>query len=281
MAFRVSARDRQSGQAVADYDTRAASAAAARDEATRLGVEIVALHPLPPGHDPMAPPALAEWVHDPLRWLTTHWTLLRLGFEHPEWGRVLYRSLLIPLASIKAKFLLRGLAAALVALLAATGIQADPARVTLLLILVLAFVPLLATKAWVIARLRRQHARAGVGRAQRLRVGEGWLEHHDGAQETRIACASVRSVHELPHFVLLGLDGGAELAIPASAFAGRGQRRRFAQAVAAARGIAAQLDYHSEWLGRRKEQRLSRGFFWFLVAVLGLPLLFLLAVALF
>jgi hypothetical protein len=281
MGFRVSARDRQSGQAVADYDTRAASPAAARDEAARLGVEILALHPLAPGHDPLAPPTLTEWTHDPLHWRATHWTLLRLGFEHPEWGRVLYRSLLIPLASIKAKFLLRGLAAALVALLAALGVQADPARVTLLLILVLAFVPLLATKAWVLARLRRQHARAGVGLAQQLRIGESWLDHHDGAHETRIACAGVRTVHELPHFVLLGLDGGAELAIPASAFAARSQRRRFAQAVAATRGIAAQLDYHSEWLGRRKDQRVSPAFFWFLVVVLGLPLLFLLAVALF
>lgn len=255
MGFRITATDRQTGRPVASYDTRTGSEAEARAEAERLGVEVVALEAIEPpgvGTSDVTGPSLADWNALPLRWRVTPWTLVRLGFEHPRWGRWLYLPLAVSASLIRTKVLPKMLAATLVAAFAAIGIQADPGTVLLLLMPVLLFGPLLAIKPYVFSQLRRHHARAGFDFEQHLRAGDGELHYYDGRLTQVISIDHIAGIDDLPRFVLLSTRRSQELAIPKSAFHSAIRARRFVLALAAAAGIAPRLDYRSEWVGERK-----------------------------
>ncbi len=255
MGFRVTAIDCQTGRPVASYDTRTGSEAEARAEAERLGVEVVALEAIERpgvGTGDISDPSLADWNEQPMRWRVTPWTLVRLGFEHPRWGRWLYLPLAVSAGLIRAKVLLKLLAAALVAALAAIGIKADPGAVLLLLMPVLLFGPVLAIKPYVFSQLRRHHARAGFDFEQHLRAGDDELHYYDGRRTQAIAVDLIAGIDDLPRFVLLSTRRSQELAIPKSAFYSSLHARRFVLALAAAAGITPRLDYRSEWVGERK-----------------------------
>jgi hypothetical protein len=145
MGFRVSAIDLASGKPVADYDTRAATADLAREEAARLGVRILGLSPLhaPVEAVPGSAPALLEWDEKPLGWSVRTWSLMRLGFEHPRWGAWLYRPLMVPLLLLKSKVLLKWFAASLASMLAMVGFDAPPAAIMLAMVPALLLGPLL------------------------------------------------------------------------------------------------------------------------------------------
>lgn len=255
MGFRITATDRLTGRPVAPYDTRSSSEAEARAEAERLGVEVVALEAIERpgvGTDDVSGPSLADWNEQPLRWRVTPWTLVRLGFEHPRWGRWLYLPMAISASLLRIKVVLKLFAAALVSALAAIGIQADPVTILLLLIPVLLFGPLLAIKPYVFAQLRHHHARAGFDFDQHLRAGDGELHYYDGRRTQAIAIDLIAGIDDLPRFVLLSIRRSQELAIPKSAFYSALRARRFVVALADAAGITPRLDYRSEWVGERK-----------------------------
>jgi hypothetical protein len=286
MRYRITARDIASGQLVAPYDTRAIDERAARDEAARLGVEILSLTALaaretcvPAAHPPGD--ALAEWHESRLAWKVRPGTLVRLGFEHPRWGKWLYRPLLVSALLIRTKVALQFFAAAIVGLLGMIGIQADPGAVALFAALAALALPLLLLKPWIYRQLKRTQARAGLGVPQLVAVSSTGLVVFDGRDERRLPLEQLARVYELPHFVLLQSTSGVELAIPKQAFASAARARRFAQEVAAAAGVEPDLGFRSEWLGRRhSEQSQGRivgafllGFFLLIALLLGMSLL--------
>jgi hypothetical protein len=255
MGFRVSAVELAGRQPVADYETRAATAEMAHAEAQRLGVEIVELLPLDAPDEPPADtaPDLAEWQAKTMVWIVRRWSLVRLGFEHPTWGKWLYRPVVFGALLLKTKVALKLFAAAVVSMLAMIGVSAHPAGITFALALVMVLGPFLLIKPLVFRELQRMHARAGFDRRHRIEVRDDGLLHFDGVDEYVLDPDRIVSVHELPHFVLIGTRSRREIAIPKAAIHPSVHARRFAIALARAAGIAAQLDFRSEWVGERRQ----------------------------
>jgi hypothetical protein len=256
MGFRVSGHDLVSGRPAPPYESRAASEAEAQAEAARLGIRILTLEPIASlgAQDAADEAALAGWNWPSLRWETGRWDLVRLGFEHPRWGKVLAITAMVTAVIARVKLVPVTLAGVITTALVAAGWKADPGLVLLATFASGLFLPLLVVKPWVFRRLRRAHASDGFGRERRLEVRDGEVRWFGGAAERVLEVGEIRQVHELPHSVLIGLRPGHEIVIPKSAFANPAWARRFAERLADASGIVPELGFRSAWMGQRRTQ---------------------------
>lgn len=264
MGFRVVGVDRETGKTLAPYDTRAESESTAHAEAARLGVSIVALTPIAvDAADPMFSKAttLANWSAHPLHWRPTAWTLARLGFEHPRWGKWLTWPLAVSVGIIRAKVLFKWLMMSVVTALAGVGIEADPVLVMLTLIPVLILGPLLAVKPFVFTRLRREHAQAGFDIEHLLHVGPERLRYYDGERERTVQVTAIAAVHELRHFVLLVTRDRREIAVPRTSFLSPARGFAFVRALSEAAGVQPDLsDREAAERARKPKPRASKAF---------------------
>lgn len=256
MGYRISGHDLTTGRPCAPYETAAATEAQARAEAERLGIRVQSIEAIETlsARRRADDVALMEWDWPVLQWRTRRFALLRLGLEHPRWGRVLQVTALLSFVLVRSKIVPAMLVTLGGAGLAALGMHADPTLLTFVLAIALLVLPVLLVKPWVFRRLARQHADDGFDRPRRLSVDKGEIRWFDGRTQRVLPANSIARVHQLPHSVLIGLREGGEIAVPAHLFDNAGWARRFAQLLARSSAIEPRLGFRSAWLGPDPEQ---------------------------
>jgi hypothetical protein len=255
MPFRIHGFDLVSGRPCAPYESGASSEDEAHAEAGRLGIRVESLESIADldARERAAEVALTAWDWPELHWRSSRWALLRLGFEHPRWSRVLYAAMLVSSLLVRTKVVPAMLAVLLGAGLAAFGLRTDPELLLVGLMVASLFVPFLVAKPWVFAWLRHLHAPDGFDRERRFSVRDGELRWFDGTRETALPAGEIQRVHELSHSILISLRHAREIAIPTAAFANAAWARRFAARLAASAGVPVHLGFRSAWQGEKPE----------------------------
>jgi hypothetical protein len=255
MGYRISGHDLVTGRPCAPYETAADTEEEARAEAARLHIRITAIEPITAlaARQRADDVALPDWDWPLLQWRTRRWALVRLGLEHPRWGRVLWATAVASAMLVRSKIVPAMIAVLIGAGLAAAGLRADPEMLFVVMIFATLFLPLMLAKPWIFHRLARTHAPDGFDAERRLRVDKGEIRWFDGRHERTLPAGTVRRVHQLPHSVLVGLRYGGEISIPLEAFANPGWARRFATRLAESAGIEPHLGFRSAWLGQKEE----------------------------
>lgn len=255
MGYRISGHDLVTGRPCAPYETAANSEDEAHAEAARLRIRITAIEPIEAlaARQRADEVALPDWDWPLLQWRTRRWALVRLGLEHPRWGRVLWATAIASAMLARSKIVPAMIAVLIGAGFAAAGLRADPRMLLAVMIFATLLLPLMLAKPWIFHQLARTHAPDGFGTERRLKVSRGEIRWFDGRHERTLPAGAVRRVHQLPHSVLVGLGHGREIAIPLEAFPNAGWARRFATRLAESAGIEPHLGFRSAWLGQKEE----------------------------
>jgi hypothetical protein len=274
MPFRVSGHDLVSGRPCAPYETHEVNEAEAHAEAERLGVRISGLEPIASlaARDQADALALSDWSWPRLDWRTTRWSLLRLGLEHPRWGKVLATTASVAALIGRIKVVPMLLATLAGAGLAAAGLGSDPETLGGIMLLATPLVPILVAKPLVYRHLRKVHAADGFDRERRLRVSKGSTHWFDGQCERPIA-GEVAEIFDLRHSILLRCRDGGEIAIPVSCFDSPPAARHFAERLAALHEVKLRT---SPWSSKQRGDSAVQNFFaWIWFALIGTMLMFL------
>jgi hypothetical protein len=275
MPFRVTGHDLTTGRPSPPYESRAANEAEAHEEADRLGIRIESIQPIASlaARDQANEVGLADWHWPALAWRTRRWALIRLGFEHPRWGKLLKTVALIAAALGRSKLVPILLKFLIGAGLAATGLRGDPEDLATMIALAVLLLPLLALKPFVFWRLCRAHAPDGFDRERRLRVKAGVAHWFDGRRQRVLAAGQVIDVHELDHSVLVRLSHADEFAIPIEVLGTRVQAHHFAERFAAMHVVELHV---SRWSAPKPDNGMGAwAIRWFAILLLVVVLILL------
>lgn len=270
MRFRIQGRDAHSGNPVQPVEVMADCEDSARELARRLGVRVESVEAIEStaseSHD--GPGELSDWFGRSLQWRVDAPGLLKLGDQHPHWGRRITTAVFRPGMLLVNRFGL--LVGGSVALLAAIGVYMDAALVAVAWITLLLFLPLFCIKLVAFALLRRAHATGGFPAPRQLQLDQHGLHLRAGETEHHWPFDAVRTAYELPDFLLFFMADGAEIAVPGPVFDSRRQALEFARFATRAPGACLYEGYRSEAVVQRRPDQHSSAMSWFLgLACLG------------